>query len=104
MISLSKFLKIYFSLLISAAKVIISLFTTIFLLGIIISIVEKVDFWYAQYLSLAAALTVGYCDFTPQTPFGRVISIILAIIGMVFMGIMTAAAIKSLEKASQGRG
>jgi len=69
-------------------------------LGVVISIVEKIDFWNAQYLSFVTALTIGYGDLTPHTPFGKIICIILAIIGMVFIGIMTAAAIKSIEKLS----
>lgn len=103
MINVLKFFKIYLSLLISAIQVLIALFVTIILLGTFMSIVEKIDFWNAQYLSFVTALTIGYGDLTPHTPFGKVISIMLAIIGMVFMGIMTAAAIKSLEKVSLER-
>ena len=64
------------------------------------SIVEKIDFWNAQYLSFITALTIGYGDLTPNTLFGKVISILLGVIGMVFTGIVIAAAIKSLEKVS----
>ena len=103
MINVLKFFKIYLSLLISAIQVLIALFVTVILLGTFMSIAEKIDFWNAQYLSFVTALTIGYGDLTPHTPFGKVISIMLAIIGMVFMGIMTAAAIKSLEKVSLER-
>ena len=103
MISVLKFFKIYFSLLVSAIQVLIALLVTVVILGAVMSIVEKIDFWNAQYLSFVTALTIGYGDLTPHTPFGKVISIMLAIIGMVFMGIMIAAAIKSLEKVSLER-
>jgi len=100
MISVLKFFKTYFSLLVSAIQVLITLFVTVVILGAVISIVEKIDFWNAQYLSFITALTIGYGDLTPHTSLGKVISILLGMIGMVFTGIMVAAAIKSLEKVS----
>ena len=103
MINMLKFFKTYFSLLISVAQVLIALFVTVVILGAVISIAEKIDFWNAQYLSFISALTIGYGDLTPHTPLGKVISILLGIVGMVFFGIMVAAAIKSLEKVSLER-
>ncbi len=100
MINVLEFLKTYFSLLASAIQVLFSLFITVVLLGAIISIVEKIDFWDAQYFSFITALTIGYGDVTPHTLLGKVMSILLGIIGMIFIGIMVAAAIKSIEKVS----
>ena len=103
MINVLKFFKIYFSLLASAIDVLLSLFAAVVLLGAIMSIVEKIDFWTAQYFSFITALTIGYGDITPHTPLGKAVSILLGIIGMIFTGIMIAAAIKSLEKISLER-
>lgn len=100
MINVLEFLKTYFSLLASAIQVLFSLFITVVLLGAIISIVEKIDFWDSQYFSFITALTIGYGDVTPHTLLGKVMSILLGIIGMIFIGIMVAAAIKSIEKVS----
>jgi len=93
MINVLKFFKTYFSLLASASQVLIALFVTVVILGAVISIVEKINFWDAQYLSFITALTIGYSDLTPHTPLGKIISILLGIAGMVFVGIMVAAAI-----------
>jgi len=100
MISLLEFFKVFFLLLASAIKVLVALLAAVVCLGILMSIVEKIDFWNAQYLSFITALTIGYGDLTPNTLFGKVISILLGVIGMVFTGIVIAAAIKSLEKVS----
>lgn len=97
MINVGGFFKVYFLLLAQAYQVLISLLIAIVLLGYTISIVEGKSFWEAQYFAFITALTIGYGDITPHTPLGKFISILLGISGMVFSGILIAAAIKSLE-------
>ena len=100
MISLGRFICVFCSLLISACQVILFLFLLIILSGVILSLVENLKFFEALYLSFITALTIGYGDLTPHSPLGKLISIILGIIGIIFSGIIVAAAIKALEKVS----
>ncbi len=100
MINVLKFFRIYFSLLIAAIQVWGILFIVIIILAFVLSMVEQMSLGDALYLSFITILTVGYGDIVPHSFAGKIISIMLGFIGMIFMGIFVAAAIKSLEKAS----
>ncbi len=104
MINLWKFFKIYVSLIASAIMILLVLLAVILLLGYIFHLEENIKLGKALYFSFITVLTIGYGDITPHTIIGKIISILLGIIGVVFIGIMTAAAIKSLEKASLKKG
>jgi len=97
---LSKFFEIYISLIVYASPILMFLFIIVIILGGVLSIVENIDFGNALYLAFITALTIGYGDLTPHTNLGKIISILLGTVGMIFVGIMVAAAIKSLEKVS----
>lgn len=101
MINLKEFFRKLFSLIASAGWIVLSLFGAIFVLGLILAIIEKKPIFDCIYLAFITALTIGYGDITPSTLLGRIISIILGIIGMIFIGVIVAASIKALEKASQ---
>lgn len=103
MINFLQFFKMYFSLLASASQVILALLGVIIILGWILSFVEGISFFKALYFSFITALTIGYGDVIPCKPLGRIISVLQGITGMIFAGIMVAAAIKSLELSSQRR-
>lgn len=55
------------------------------------------------YLSAVTALTIGYGDFVPHTTLGRWISLLLALTGITFTGIIAAAAVKALEMQMRER-
>lgn len=63
----------------------------VILLGAIgISIVEEISFGNALWWSFVTATTVGYGDVIPQTLGGRLIAVFLMIIGIGFVGLLTA--------------
>ena len=45
--------------------------------------------------------TVGYGDIAPTTPTGRVVSIGIALVGLVFTGIVIAVATRSLREIAE---
>ncbi|MEM9470131.1 MAG: potassium channel family protein, partial [Pseudomonadota bacterium] len=63
---------------------------------------EKWTKFDGLYWSLITATTVGYGDIRPLKKLSRVLSIFIALIGILFTGIIIAAAVKavsvSLEK------
>ena len=61
--------------------------------------VEKIPFGDALYFSLVTGLTIGYGDIAPGTPTGRIISILLGVNGILFPGLVVAAAVHALERA-----
>ena len=60
---------------------------------------EKMPFDDALYFSFITGLTIGYGDIVVKTPFGRIMAVLLGLIGIIFTGMMVAAAIRAVEKS-----
>lgn len=63
-----------------------------------ITYVEKVPFGDALYFTFITGLTIGYGDIVMKTPAGRVISILIGFIGIVFTGLIVAAVVETVRK------
>ncbi len=61
--------------------------------------IEQLPFGEAIYFSFITGLTIGYGDIAPGTPTGRIISILLGVNGILFTGLVVAAAVHALERA-----
>jgi hypothetical protein len=102
MISPFKFFKAFFSLLAGAGFVLgILLLLFLVLSGLMIWFESgSHGFWNMLYLSAITALTVGYGDYAPQSVGGRIASVGLALDGIVFVGIIVAAATNAMGQAA----
>lgn len=67
------------------------------LCALAVSRVEGIDFGSALYFAFVTAMTVGYGDITPATVMGRVASVMLGLIGLVFFGLIVAIATRALQ-------
>jgi hypothetical protein len=67
--------------------------------AVVIAATEKVSFGKAVYFSFITGLTVGYGDIVPGTAIGRVISVLLAVVGILFAGVVVAAAVEATRCA-----
>ena len=78
-----------------------------FLLLIIISgayfiaLTEQLPFSQALYFSSITGLTIGYGDIVATTAVGQITSIALGITGILFTGMVVAAAVHALQRAVQ---
>ncbi len=79
-------LKLASPLLIFAALLII-------LLGMIVGLRESWGRLDSIYWAFITATTVGYGDIRPIKPLSKILSILIALIGMTFTGILVALAI-----------
>ena len=75
------------------------LFALIVGIATLITYIEKIRFGEALYLSFITGLTIGYGDIVAETPVGRLLAVLLGLIGIIFTGIMVAAAIRAVEKS-----
>ena len=66
-------------------------------LGLMVGLLESWSRFDSIYWAFITATTVGYGDIRPKRPFSRVISIVIALIGVTFTGIIVALAINSAE-------
>ncbi|MCP3710418.1 potassium channel family protein [Paraburkholderia sp. CNPSo 3274] len=53
------------------------------------------------YFCAITALTIGYGDVVPTTAFGRVDAVLLGLIGLLFTGLIVAAAVRGVQEASR---
>ncbi len=65
------------------------------------SIIEGISIENSMYLSFITAFTIGYGDITPVTIIGRVLSVIIGLIGIIFTGLVIAIATRALVSTIQ---
>lgn len=54
-------------------------------------------FFGALYCSFVTAWTIGYGDYVPAGTIGRILAVLLGLIGMIFTGIIVAASVNALR-------
>jgi uncharacterized membrane protein len=79
--------------------VFLALFALILGIAVVIRHLEKMPFGESLYFSFITGLTIGYGDIVVKTPFARLLAVLLGLIGIIFTGIMVAAAIRAVEKS-----
>ena len=56
------------------------------------------------YFCAITALTIGYGDVVPTSTFGRLDTILLGLIGLVFTGLVVASAVRGVQEAARRAG
>ena len=85
----------------------LALFAMIVINGWAISYLEKLPFGDAMYFAFITGLTIGYGDIVVKTPVGRILAVLIGFIGVLFSGLVVAAALRAVGeslKKSQNRG
>ncbi|QYZ66769.1 MAG: hypothetical protein OI74_10290 [Gammaproteobacteria bacterium (ex Lamellibrachia satsuma)] len=93
------FLQIFSEALFYTAPILLFLVTLILLSAAVIARQEPLPINLAIYMSFITAMTIGYGDFTPKKPLSRLLAILLGIIGVIFTGIIVAAAVYATQQA-----
>ena len=78
--------------------VLLALFALILGIAVVIRHLEKMPFGESLYFSFITGLTIGYGDIVVKTPFARLLAVLLGLIGIIFTGIMVAAALRAVER------
>ncbi len=79
--------------------VFLSLFALIVGIAAVITHIEKMPFGEALYFSFISGLTIGYGDIVVKTPFGRIMAVLLGIIGIIFTGMMVTVSIRAVGES-----
>ncbi|MBW1897291.1 MAG: two pore domain potassium channel family protein [Deltaproteobacteria bacterium] len=93
------FIRHFFSIIRRLFTVFLSLLALIVSVAVVVTHIEKMSFGEALYFSFITGLTVGYGDIVVQTPIGRLLAVFLGFIGMIFTGLMVAAAARAIDKS-----
>jgi hypothetical protein len=78
-------------------ETIVSLLLLIVLGGWVISIAEGIKLGDAVYFAFITGLSIGYGDIAPTTGLGRVVSVAIGLIGMLFVGLSVAVGTRALR-------
>ena len=90
------FLRYFAKYLFYVRHVILGLLVHIVLGGVLISYFEGLHVGESIYFSFITGLTIGYGDIEPVTTGGRVVSVGIGMIGMLFTGMTVAVATRAL--------
>jgi voltage-gated potassium channel len=63
-----------------------------------ITLAEKMPFGDALYFTLVTGLTIGYGDIVVKTTLGRCIALFIGLIGIIFSGLVIAAAVEAVRR------
>ena len=77
-------------------ELLVGLLLLLVLGGVTIAYVEGLELGKAIYFAFITGLSIGYGDISPETTSGRVISVLIGLVGMLFVGITVAIATRSL--------
>ena len=68
-------------------------------IAVVIRHLEKMPFGESLYFSFITGLTIGYGDIVVKTPLARLLAVLLGLIGIIFTGVMVAAALRAIERS-----
>jgi len=94
-----EFITRHLALMYELAGLFAGLGIVIFVGAVLLARLEDVSLEDAIYFAMVTALTVGFGDIAPRTRGGRVVTILLAFLGVVVLGIFVAIAGQALEQA-----
>ena len=81
--------------------VLLGLLALIVLGGVTISQLEGIELGDAIYFAFITGLSIGYGDISPETAAGRVVSVLIGLVGMLFVGITVAIATRALAEMAR---
>ena len=63
-----------------------------------IAMYENIPLGEAMYFSFITGMTIGYGDIVPHTTVGRVVSIALGFVGILFTGLVVAVMVRAVQE------
>ena len=81
--------------------VILALLALVVVNAVPIALIEKMPFGDALYFAFVTGLTIGYGDIVMQTPVGRLIALLIAVVGILISGMIVAAAVHAVRESME---
>jgi hypothetical protein len=69
-------------------------------LGVLVSLIERWRLGDALYFTYVTGLTIGYGDLVPRHALSRILSALIALSGVLLMGLVAAIGVKALQSAA----
>jgi voltage-gated potassium channel len=61
--------------------------------------VEKMPFADMLYFAFVTGLTIGYGDIVPQTHVGRLVALLIGMVGILFTGLLVAVSVYAVRQS-----
>ena len=94
-----RYLQLFFKGVELASPLLLSTFTFIALLGLIVGARESWKWTDSIYWAFITATTVGYGDIRPKGNLSKALSVLIAVTGITMTGILVALAINAASTA-----
>ena len=96
------FVQVHWALLSELALLFLLLAGAIVVAGILVAKLDGLPIEDGIYFACITALTVGFGDLCPQSRGARIISVILALLGLLIVGILVAVSVHALDMVTSG--
>jgi uncharacterized membrane protein len=102
---LASFTNHFFRAIWHVRSVVLGLIALVVVGAAAVTLVEKMPFADALYFAFVTGLTIGYGDIVMHTPVGRLIALLIGLVGILFTGLMVAVLVhavrESIEKSEK---
>ena len=98
---MGEFVRTFVHCALHVREVIVSLLLLIVLGGVAISHVEGIKLGDAIYFAFVTGLSIGYGDISPETAIGKMVSVAIGLVGMLFVGVTVAIATRALANTAK---
>jgi voltage-gated potassium channel len=71
--------------------------------GALFAVFDRVPLGDAIYFAFITAFTVGFGDVTPKSTGGRVLTVVLAFIGVILVGVAVAVSVHAIDIVLRSR-
>ena len=93
------FIRLFFWSIYLVLPLLIFLSFTIIILGQLVGRIEKWNMFDGLYWSFITATTVGYGDIRPLKKISKTLSVLIALVGLMFTGIIIAVTLNTASVA-----
>ena len=95
---LSRFTYYFFHAIWHVRTIILILIALIVAGAAAVTLVEKLPFADTLYFAFVTGLTIGYGDIVMQTPVGRLVALLIGLIGILFTGLLVAVMVHAVRE------
>ncbi len=93
------FARAHATLLLELSGVLAALAVVILIGGLLLARFDRLPMRDALYFAFITAMTVGFGDLAPRSGMARLVTIVLAFIGLLLFGILVAVSVHAIEAA-----
>jgi len=93
------FIKLFLWVVYLVSPLLLFLCFIVVMLGQVVGRIEKWSYFNALYWSFITATTVGYGDIRPLKKISKILSVIIALVGLMFTGILIAVTLNTTSIA-----